>query len=1078
MSDKMRPIPFQELIRRMFTEYRNHGSIFGIHRENFYKGGKNSVKIFGQTCATPLGPAAGPHTQLAQNIVSSYLTGGRFMELKTVQIMDYLGEKNMISKPCIDARDEGHNVEWSTEYTLPKAYDEYIKAWFAVHVLQALLTGEKAEPDFIFNMSVGYNLEGIKQPKMQDYINGMIDANTRPLFKQYKEELEALIKEGEFFEGTDLEANAGALEGLSERISANISPSVTISTMHGCPPKEIEAICSYMLTEKHLNTFVKLNPTLLGYDKVREILDGIGFNHVELKRETFEHDLQYPDAVAMLHRLVDLAKKEGLGFGVKLTNTLANVNNENIFEGEERYMSGRALLPISSTVAARLSEEFNGTLPISYSGGATIYSVKDIFDTGIRPITLATDMLKPGGYARMENMATLLDAESREWGRTVIDPAAVKALSENAQKAFYIQKEFRGDYKAKVNEDLPMFNCFISPCVEACPIHQDIPDYVHLVGDGHYAEALSLIYEDNALPNMTCNICDHQCMYHCARMDYEGPVQIRQMKKIAVEKGTEGYLKDYFEKPEEPVDVKTAVVGAGPAGLSAAYFLARSGFDTTIFEKEANAGGVVANIIPNFRIAPEVVQADVDHVKAHGVKFVFNVKPEDVTIKALKDAGYKYIYYAVGSELDNAIKVEGDASAVQGSLEFLSAFKAGNAKLGRNVVITGGGNTAMDCARAAKRCPGVDKVSVVYRRTQKEMPADPEEYQSALADGISFYFLANPKCIQGGNLTCVKMALGEPDASGRRRPVETSETVSIPCDTLITAIGEHVDGEAVTAFGIPLTEKGWPDVNKETGETKVSDVYAIGDMASGPSTIVRCIASARAAVEDTLDKELGDGEEYEEDECECGCGCEHHHEDGCCCDDDECEECGCGGHDCDDEALEEQEENFFKDIQFSKTHMCPKADKICKDAEKFAKQEAARCMDCTYYCSKCVDVCPNRANLAIDMRDSEFSDDPFQIVHIDAYCNECGNCAAFCNHNGRPYKDKFTVFSREDDFADSVNSGFIVDGDKVKVRLFGDIKECSVDKDGNVLGDIPELVRDLIEKIFFSYDYLLGRVDE
>ncbi len=1063
MGDKMRPVPFQELIERVFTEFRNHESIFGIHKDNFYHNGGHGIEVFGQKCATPLGPAAGPHTQLAQNIIASYLVGGRFMELKTVQIMDYLGEKNMIAKPCIDARDECHNVEWSTEYTLPMAYDEYLKAWMVLHVLQALMTGKKESPDFIFNMSVGYNLEGIKEPKMQTYINGMMDATTSPLFEEYKSQLQALIDEGEFYAGSEFEKNAGALEGLVGRISPKICTSTTISTMHGCPPKEIEAICRYMLTEKHLNTFVKLNPTLLGYDKARSILDSIGFEHVGLKRETFEHDLQFPDAVAMLHRLVDLAKEEKLGFGVKLTNTLANVNDGKVLPGDERYMSGRALMPASITVAAMLSEEFDGKLPISYSGGATAFSVKDIFDTGIRPITLATDMLKPGGYSRMEQMAEILDKESKSWDRSTIDHKAVRELADTASQKKYLQKDFRGFNKAKTEDELPIFNCYVAPCQEACPIHQDIPDYVSLVGEGRYADALAVIYDGNALPNITCNICDHQCQFHCSRMDYEGPVQIRQMKKIAVEKGTEEYMK-LWEAPEGQSEIKAAVVGAGPAGLSAAYFLARSGFDTTIFEKAENAGGVVANIIPKFRIAPEAVQADIDFVAAHGAKFVFGVKKEDVSVKALKDKGYSYIFYAVGSEKDNEIKVEGDSDKLLGSLEFLQLFREGKASLGKKVVVTGGGNTAMDCARAAKRTPGVEEVCVVYRRSKNEMPADPEEFEMAVEDGIKFYFLANPKKLEGGKLTCVKMALGEPDASGRRRPVETDQSISLDCHTLITAIGEHADTKAITELGIPCSDKGWPIVNKETNETEVKDVYAIGDMATGPSTVVKCIASARKAVEDVLDKVIG---EAEEQECDCGkAGC-----------DGSCESCGEEELEEDDEAYIEAEDNFFKGISKRKTHLCTKAEKICKDMEKFAKQEAQRCMDCSYLCNKCVDVCPNRANVAIDMRFSENSDDPFQILHIDAYCNECGNCATFCNHNGKPYRDKFTVFSRMDDFEESSNSGFIVDADQVKVRLFGNIIDCRIDGEGNLIGQVPPLVKDMIEQVFFCYDYLLTRMD-
>jgi putative selenate reductase len=1059
MGDRMRPVPFEELVERIFSEYRNHGTIFGIHKEDFFKpSGKHSINVFGQKCATPLGPAAGPHTQLAQNIVSAYMVGGRFMELKTVQIMDHLE----IAKPCIDARDEGHNVEWSTEYTLEKAYDEYLKAWFAVHLIQAAFTGKAEDPDFIFNMSVGYNLEGIKQPKMQTYIDNMIDATKSPLFEQYKASLKNIIEEGTILEGTDLEGHAKALKGLENRISANISPSVTISTMHGCPPKEIEAICSYMLTEKKLNTFVKLNPTLLGYDEVRRILDLTGFNHVGLRRESFEHDLQYPDAVAMLHRLVELAKKQGLGFGVKLTNTLGNINDGKVLPGEEKYMSGRALLPISTTVATRLSAEFNGKLPISYSGGCTIYSVQDIFDTGIRPITLATDMLKPGGYARMARMAEKLDKESKTWGKTDIDPKAVEDLAMNARNAFYSQREFRGERQAKVNDDLPMFDCYVSPCMEACPIHQNIPDYVGLVGDGRYAEALTLIYEGNALPNITCNICDHQCQFHCARMDYEGAVHIRDMKKIAVEKGTAEYLQSW-EAPEAPADVKAAVVGAGPAGLAAGYFLARAGFDTTLFEKEANSGGVVANIIPNFRIDPKAIQADIDHVAAHGVKFKFNAKMEDVTIDALKKAGYDFIYYAIGSEKSNEMKIEGDTSKVIGALSFLAGFKADPAlmNLGKHVIVAGGGNTAMDSARAAKRVAGVEDVTIVYRRTAKEMPADPEEVKMAADEGIKFMFLVNPMKVENGKVTCVQMVLGEPDASGRRRPVETNETVELPCDTLLTAIGEHPDKDVLNVFGVPVTDRGIPAIDPETNETKVKGVYAIGDVL-GASTVVKCIASARKAVEATIDKvfeeikesEIADDnepelvEEYEEEE--------------------------------EDEGYLEAEERFFKDVQERKTHLCEKCKSFesCKNIADFAQQEAKRCMDCTYYCNKCVEVCPNRANVAIDMRSSENTDDPFQILHLDAFCNECGNCAAFCNHQGRPYKDKFTLFSRHDDFDDSTNSGFLVENEDVLVRVDGKVVKCSIDGEGNLVGDVPALVKDLIEQVFISYDYLLTRVEE
>ena len=307
--------------------------------------------------------------------------------------------------------------------------------------------------------------------------------------------------------------------------------------MHGCPPAEIEAICSYMLTEKRLNTFVKLNPTLLGYENVRRILDNLGYDYITLKQESFDNDLQYPDAVKMLHRLVDLAKEKGLCFGVKLTNTLGSVNDQEQLPGEEMYMSGRALLPLSTNVGLLLSKEFDGKLPISYSGGATAVNVKALFECGIHPITLATDMLKPGGYTRLKQMVEILES-SDGWKRETIDVPALEKLVADIQDGLYTAttKEFRGTDSIKIHEQLPLVDCYVAPCVNACAIHQDIPEYVQLVGEGRYGEALSVIYEKNALPAITSHICDHQCQLHCTRMDYEGAVKIRDMKRIAVER--------------------------------------------------------------------------------------------------------------------------------------------------------------------------------------------------------------------------------------------------------------------------------------------------------------------------------------------------------------------------------------------------------------------------------------------------------------------------------------------------------------------------------------------------------------
>ena len=1045
MADLMRPIPFGELLTRIMGEFRNHDSIFSIDKAQFYKDDrKKTVNVFSQSCTTPMGPAAGPHTQLSQNIVASYLVGARFIELKTVQIMDHLE----IAKPCIDARDEGYNVEWSTEYTLEKAYDEYLKAWIVLHMIESAMEGKVVEkPSFIFNMSCGYNLEGIKQEKMQIFIDSMIDAGKKPLFDEYINEAKALLDEG-ILEGSDWEGREECVRKTLDKISRNICPSVTVSTMHGCPPKEIEAICSYLLTEKKLDTFVKLNPTLLGYDTVRKVLDDLGFNYVVLKRESFEHDLQLSDAKAMLHRLVELAGKEGRKFGVKLTNTLGNVNPQDVLPGDERYGSGRILLPLSTRVALILSEEFNGTLPISYSGGVSALSVKELFEIGIHPITLATDMLHPGGYAKMKQLCEICKEAPEAWKKETIDVSRLRKFVETVSSPKGIAgKEFRGTNSSKVGTPLSLFDCYVAPCVEACPIHQPIPEYVALAGEGRLAEALSLIYTSNALPNITGWICDHQCQNHCTRMDYEGPVQIREVKRIAAEKGFDEFKASMWEKPDEPADVKAAVIGAGPAGLAAAYFLAVAGFDTSVFEKEKNAGGVVANIIPEFRIPLEAVEKDVQFIKDNGVKFNFGTEK---TIKELRDEGFEYIFVGVGATASNDPHVSGNGPR-ESAISFLLRSKNGEKiNLGKNVVVVGGGNTAMDAARMAIRTQGVESVTVVYRRSQSEMPADREEYEMALSDGVKFLFLANPSDVTDGIMNVKKMVLGEKDASGRRKPVESGETFSLDCSYMISAIGEKADQNVLDAIGVG-----------EEGK-----VYIIGDTKTGPSTVVRCIASAQSAVDDAIDKVYEDILSQDDDEKECDC------EGECTCSSQEEEVIE---EDEDIDEIRSEEDDFFASIREKKSSVLLSASKTSKD---FLKTEAKRCLECSYYCNKCTEVCPNRANVMLDMRDTGLFDDPFQILHLDAYCNECGNCAAFCPHDGGPYLKKFTLFSRLDDFENSTNSGFYCENDQVKIRLDGKIIDGEIDKDGKLVADVPEEVKAMVETVFVSYSYLLGPVEE
>ncbi|OQX28746.1 MAG: putative selenate reductase subunit YgfK [Spirochaeta sp. LUC14_002_19_P3] len=998
MSDKMRLTGMISLMRRIFDEYRTQKSIFDVPEENWYrKKDGRKISILGDNCDTVLGPAAGPHTQLAQNIIVSYLTGSRFIELKTVQILDALE----IEKPCIDIYDEGYNTEWSTELSLEEAWREYARAWIALHLLEELFDMKPADEtrSFIFNMSVGYDLKGIQTDRMQQYLARMKDCSGEPLFRQWiKEcatELPAMLK------GTGLEHKADRIPQALERVSGTICKSVTLSTMHGCPPNEIEAICRYMLSEQHLDTYVKLNPTLLGFDTVRKILHGLGFEYVELSREGFEHDLQYPDALKILTSLRQTAKENHLSFGVKLTNTLAVVNNRDALPDKEMYLSGRALFPLSIGIAARLSEHFQGDLPISFSGGISLHNVEAVFKTGIRPITMATDLLKPGGYLRQKQMAEVLDKLDK-WDYSKIDVKALSKLANDCLSDETLTKDYRGEDEATIEGDMPMFDCYEAPCVTACAIRQHIPEYIRLVGEGRYGEALECIYERNALPSITGHICDHKCQLACTRLDYEGCINIREVKKIAVLNGMDDY-RAKWSKPKVTRARKAAVVGAGPAGLSAAYFLAREGFSVTVFEREPDAGGVVRYIIPHFRISREAIDSDINFIKEQGVEFVFNA-PENIDISSLKAKGFHYILLGLGTYQTGLLNIDGGNENIHASLPFLLQFNQDPSKLsmGKHVVVIGAGDTAMDCARSALRCPGTEKATIVYRRAFRQMPASRGEYEHALEDNVGFYWLRNPeKFSKDGILTLRVMELGEKDSSGRRRPVPTDKIETMKVDSIVYAIGDKPDAKMLQSIGLKPDADSFVKT-RTGGETDLDNVFLIGDIRTGTSTIVRCIEEGRKAADTICRRE-------------------------------------------DSNWIRHDQQNYFSPAEQQAQIFAKKGELLAKPSarteyktKQFAQTELSRCLECNYVCNKCVDVCPNRANIAVPVKGEALFSNPFEIVHLDAYCNECDDCGRYCPWKGKlPYKDKPTVFSSKIDFDNSTNPGWLLDGSTLHVRYQG-----------------------------------------
>ena len=983
MSELMTPIPFRELMTWITTEYRRDGAVFGVHKP--YKAGMKKLPIFGETIETPFGPAAGPNTQLAQNIIAGYFAGARFFELKTVQKMDGADLAACINRPCILAEDECYNCEWSTELYVQQAFEEYVKAWCALKIM-AKVYGLGDPNGFVFNMSVGYDLAGIQGEKIDTFLNGMVDASKTPIFQ----ECIAVLKE--FFPGES---------DYIDTITPHVSGSVTVSTLHGCPPDEIERIASYLLEKKHLHTFVKCNPTILGYETARSILDSMGYDYIAFDDHHFKEDLQYADAVPMFHRLQALADKEGLEFGLKLSNTFPVDVKAGELPSEEMYMAGKSLFPLTTTMAAMMAKEFGGKLRLSYAGGADAFNIDKLFACGIWPITMATTELKPGGYQRFTQIGDKLDALDFK-PFTGVDVVGIEALSLAARSDKYHVKAIKPLPRRKLYDKVPLLDCFTAPCKGGCPIHQDIPEYIELCRKGAYASALRLITEKNPLPFITGTICAHNCMTKCMRNYYDEPVNIRATKLVAAEKGYDAYMSKIT--PPAPVTDgrKVAVIGGGPTGMSAAYFVGRAGIPVTLFEKAARLGGIVRQVIPAFRISDEAIDKDVALMEKMGVEVKLNT--EAPSVAELKAQGYTHIFFAVGAWKAGRLDIPGNVVPVIGWLRDMKAGK--DVSLG-HVAVVGGGNTAMDAARAALRA-GAKSSTLVYRRTKKYMPADAEELEMAIADGVEFLELVAPVEQKDGKLICEKMKLGDPDDKGRRKPVPTGEMVEIPCDTVVSAVGEKVESEVFTRNGITVDEKGIPAF-----KTNLEGVYAGGDAMRGPATVVEGIADAQYFANAVI----GEAHKFAIPA----------------------------------KAVATREEAVAK-----KGVLC-----------ESAKCEGNRCLTCNVVCQVCADVCPNRANVVIELPDGRQ-----QILHVDRMCNECGNCAVFCPYDSAPYREKFTLFLTREGFDESVNNqGFLpLGGKKVLVRLDSKVFEADLD----AKNDLPADIEVFIWTVLTKYAYLMG----
>ncbi|MEX1207020.1 MAG: glutamate synthase [Acidimicrobiia bacterium] len=474
------PYPLRVLLGRIAEEWTTRQRIFDMPTGRFHRSDPDidlSVMVGQQPAATPIGPAAGPHTQLAQNIVLGWLAGARAFELKTVQVLDELE----IPRPCIDMESVGYNVEWSQELRIAQSVEEYTKAWMLLHLLGSWeplreLIGDPGP--HVFDMSVGYDLAGIESQAMRGFVGGLLDAATTidRLRSEIPEPFTAL---------RDFPFPSRLVDG------------VTLSTFHGCPPEEIEAIARHLMGEYGLDVVVKLNPTLLGLDSVAAILDRLGHGSVPLDRAAFEADLQYERGLAMIESLQAFAADQSRNFGIKLTNTLIVGNHRERLPGDTMYLSGRPLHVLAMTLLDRLMRDLPGLLglgsrpgavQVSFSAGIDRDNVADAVGLGLVPVTVCTNLLKPGGYGNLSGMLKALGAEMtkagcRDIGQWVdhAESAAVAAGHRDAVAAY--ASRLGGDEGVlrfgaaapekrhrEVDRDLQAFDCVsCNLCVIVCP---------------------------------------------------------------------------------------------------------------------------------------------------------------------------------------------------------------------------------------------------------------------------------------------------------------------------------------------------------------------------------------------------------------------------------------------------------------------------------------------------------------------------------------------------------------------------------------------------------------------------------
>ncbi len=458
MAD-LHPSPFRDLVTRMFLEPARQQTIFDLPLKKCYRPDPTldtSVTFHGQTASTPVGPAAGPQTQMAQNIVLSWVAGSRILELKTVQIDDQL----VINRPCIDMTNVGYNIEFSQELRLHESIHEYVAGMMLIEMLKAsrFLELPADRTATIYDFSLGYDLKGISSAPIRNFIATL--RNAQPVIDKLRMEIPDRWKQYR-----DLP------------YPAEISRSITLSTFHNCPPHEIEKICNFLLTEIGMHVVVKMNPTMLGLEELNHILhDRLGYHDIRVNEKAIEAGLKFDEGIEMMRRLQALGRKLGLGVGVKFSNTLEVINHRQFFPKDAiMYLSGPPLHPITLRLVEKWKDAYRDEIPISFSAGIDKHNFCNAVACGFVPITTCSDLLKVGGYGRLHEYLKNLEADMKRLGAANIPDyiARREGIHEIVNKTLADERYTYEKNKAvpkRIDSKLWLFDCIsCDKCIPVCP---------------------------------------------------------------------------------------------------------------------------------------------------------------------------------------------------------------------------------------------------------------------------------------------------------------------------------------------------------------------------------------------------------------------------------------------------------------------------------------------------------------------------------------------------------------------------------------------------------------------------------